>query len=146
MEELWRKCEEIWRNYKENKWRKYMKKIWKKYEGTMKKIWRNMKELWRIYEVIWRNYEGYMKKYEGNLKNYVGNMKIRTLPIGRGTWKNFKLILWSREGLGGGDSQFSSLGVPQRKDMKHVNMKEYVENKKKYVVLGTKRAKHSISL
>ena len=39
--------------------------------------------------------------------------------MGRGTWKNFELILWSREG--GGGSQFLGLGVPQRKDMKHVN-------------------------
>ena len=35
--------------------------------------------------------------------------------MGRGTWKNFEIILFFR----GGGSQFPGLGVPQRKDMKH---------------------------
>ena len=43
--------------------------------------------------------------------------------MGRGTWKNFEPILWSWE-RGGGGSQFTGLGVPQRKDMKHVNKGE----------------------
>ena len=42
--------------------------------------------------------------------------------MGRGTWKNFELNLLFGGGEGG--SQFPDLGVPQRKDMKHVNMKE----------------------
>ena len=40
--------------------------------------------------------------------------------MGSGTWKNFELILLFRGGEGGG-SQFPDLGVPQGKDMKHVN-------------------------
>ena len=56
-----------------------------------------------------------MKKYEGNMKDSV--------YMGRGTWKNFDLILLS--GWGGGGSQFPGLGVPQRKDMKHVNRSNY---------------------
>ena len=61
-----------------------------------------------------------MKSYEGKMKKYMGNMKIRPLYMGLGTWKNFELILSSRGGWEG-DSQFPGLGVPQRKDMKHVN-------------------------
>ena len=80
------------------------------------------------YEGIWRNYEGYMKKYEGNnegiMKKYKEiNKKIRTLPI-YGPWDLKKF--WAHpliSGWGGGGSQLPGLGVPQRKDMKHVNWK-----------------------
>ena len=64
-----------------------------------------------------------MKKYEGNMKKYVGHVKIRTLPIYR-PWDLEKFrahpFILGRSGVGGG-SQFPGLGVPQRKDMKHVN-------------------------
>ena len=65
-----------------------------------------------------------MKKYEGNIKKYVGNMKMRTLPI-HGPWdlEKFRVHpLISRGGGVGGDSKFPCLGVPQRKDMKHVKL------------------------
>ena len=58
--------------------------------------------------------EGYMKKY----------MKIRTLPI-HGPWDLKKIQAHPLIcGLGGGrgGSQSPGLGVPQRKDMEHVNI------------------------
>jgi len=60
-----------------------------------------------------------MKKYEGDKKKYMGNMKIRPLLI-YGTWdlERFRDHPFF-SGVGGG-SQFPGLGVPQRKDMKHV--------------------------
>jgi len=68
-----------------------------------------------------KKYEGYMKKYEGNMKKYVGNMKIRTLPI-YGPWDLEKFRAQPLiSGRGGGGPPFPGLGVPQRKDMKHVN-------------------------
>ena len=70
---------------------------------------RNMKE----YEEVWSN----MKKYE----EICGKYEIRILPI-YGPWDLEKFRahrLISGRG-GGGDSQFPGLGVPHRKDMKHV--------------------------
>ena len=56
-----------------------------------------------------------MKKYEEN----VGNMKIRTLPVGLGKISSSSSDL--ERGMGRDGSQFPGLGVPQRKDKKHVN-------------------------
>ena len=129
-EEVWRKYEEIWKNYEESM-DKY-EEVWRKYE----EIWRNYEENMKEYEEIWRNYEGYMNKYEGIMKdlwNYMWEIwkSGLCLYMGRGTWKNFELNLLFR-GEGGYGSQFPGLGVPQRKDMKHVNMKEYTEIRRKY--------------
>ena len=71
-----------------------------------------------------------MKKYDGIMKElwrkkYVGNMKIRTLPI-YGLWDLEKFQDHPFISRGGG-SQFPGLGVPQREDMKHVNIEEYEE-------------------
>ena len=61
-----------------------------------------------------------MKKYEGDKKKYVGNIKIRPLLI-YGPWdlEKFRDHPLFSEGKGGG-SQIPGLGVPQRKDLKHV--------------------------
>ena len=96
----------------------------KKYVGSLE--FGNMKKFFQVPE-IWRNvkkYEGNMKKYVGTMKKYVGNMKIRTLPI-YGQWDLEKFqdhYLISGEG---GGLQFPGLGVPQRKDMKHVKKKVF---------------------
>ena len=46
--------------------------------------------------------------------------------MGRGIHINFELVPLSmgQAGRGGGGSQFPRLGVPQREDMKHVNLGE----------------------
>ena len=64
------------------------------------------------YEQIWRNYE----ENEGIMKDIWRNMKD--------IWRNYDGNMKKYEGGGEGDSQFPGLGVPQRKDIKHVNMKE----------------------
>ena len=62
-----------------------------------------------------------MKKYEGNMKKYVGNIKIKTLPI-YGSWNLEKFRAHPLISEVGGGLQFPCLGVPQRKNMKHVNI------------------------
>ena len=62
-----------------------------------------------------------LRKYEGNMKKYE---EIRTVPI-YSPWEleNFRahsLI----SGEGGEVWLFPSLGIPQRKDINHVNMRE----------------------
>ena len=61
--------------------------------------------------------------------------KRRTLPV-YGPWDleqfRARLLIYGPGG-GGGGPQFPGLGMPRRKDMKHVNGKKYVENMNKYV-------------
>ena len=54
------------------------------------------------------------------MKKYVGNMKIRILPI-YGPWGLEKFRAHPLISGWENGSQFSGLGVPQRKYMKHVN-------------------------
>ena len=119
MEELWRKCEEIWRNYKENKWRKYMKKIWKKYEGTMKKIWRNMKELWRIYEVIWSNMKELWRIYEEIWRTFeelCGKYENKDSPYRPWNLEKFQAHPLISGGVGGGwFAIFKFRGTPEKR-------------------------------
>ena len=66
-----------------------------------------------------KKYEGYyMKKYVGNMKKYMKNKKDSSYTWAVGLGK----ILSSSATARGGDSQFLGLGVPQRKDMKHVQI------------------------
>ena len=83
--------EEVWRKYDGN-----MKELGGKYEGIMKDIWRNMKEIW------WGKYESKDSPY------------IWALRLGKISSSSSDL------GGGGGGLQFPGLGVPQRKDMKHI--------------------------
>ena len=59
-----------------------------------------------------------MKKYDGIMKDIGRNMKIRTLPI-YGPWDLEKFRAHPLISGGGDGSQ--GLGIPQRKDMKHVH-------------------------
>ena len=127
MKELWRKYEEISRNMKKyvEMWKKY-EEIWRNYEGYTKK------DIWRIMKGIWRNYEGYMKKYEGIMKGeiwrkyeeicgkYENKDSLYIWVVGLG--KISRSSSFFGAGGWGGGSQFPGLEVPQRKDMKHVNI------------------------
>ena len=71
-----------------------------------------------------------MKKYEGIMKDIRRNMwEIRrTFPI-YGLWDLEKFRARPLGQGGGGCSQFPGLGLPQRKDIKHVKMTDFIKEK-----------------
>ena len=115
---------EIWRNFSKSQiqegsseffqvpepWRKLGIFLSFRNMKEYEEVWRNYEENMKEYEEIWRKCEEIWRKYENKDSPYVWAVKLRKI-----------LISSSYFGGRGVNSQFPSLGMPQRKDMKHVN-------------------------